>query len=223
MIRLEWMSGRRLAASLFAASIVAGSGAALAVRAPGPPGQARNGRDGSPVREAYPGSGLRLRDQAAIEWRRAPAAAASAWARFERETGSRDWLVSWDQATGVPNRIFGRGVIAPGAVRDAAAAERHARAFLARHIDLLAPGAAPSDFALVSNVARRGLRVVGFRQTVDGMQVLGGQVSFRFKNDRLFVIGSEALPYVTLPRAARAGAHARRRRRGPALPRAAGW
>ncbi len=202
MIRLEWMSGRRLAATLLAASIVAGSGAALAVRAPGQPGQARNGRDGRPVRETYPGSGLRLRDQAAIRWRRAPAPAATAWARFERETGTGDWLVSWDQATKVPSRIFGRGVPAPGVVRDAAAAERHARAFLARHIDLLAPGAVPSDFALVSNVARRGMRVVGFRQLKDGMQVLGGQVSFRYKNDRLFVIGSEALPHVTLPRAA---------------------
>jgi cysteine-rich repeat protein len=200
------MSGRRLAASLIAASIVAGSGAALAVRAPRAPGQASNGRDGRPVRETYAGSGPRLRDQAAIQWRRAPAAAATAWARFERETGTGDWLASWDQATRVPNRIFGRGVAAPGAVRDAAAAERHARAFLARHIDLLAPGAAPSDFTLVSNQARRGLRVVGFRQTKDGMQVLGGQVSFRFKNDRLFVIGSEALPHVTLPRAASARA-----------------
>src|SRR5690606_23826273 len=30
----------------------------------------------------------------------------------------------------------------------------------------------------------------------------GGQVSFRFKNDRLFVVGSEALPHVSIPASA---------------------
>ena len=36
-----------------------------------------------------------------------------------------------------------------------------------------------------------------FVQRANGMIVVGGQVSFRFKHDRLFVIGSEALPNVT--------------------------
>ena len=34
---------------------------------------------------------------------------------------------------------------------------------------------------------------------VAGRRVVGGQLSFRFKRDRLFVIGSEALPDVTVP------------------------
>jgi cysteine-rich repeat protein len=195
------MQGRRLAATLLVAAALAGSGAALAVRPPGPTGPATAPRRAAPPLEASPASGLRLRDHAAIGWRDAPAAAAAAWARFRAETGD-NWIASWDEATQVPSRLLGRGVPAPHAVADGGAAERFARGFLARHIDLLAPGADPADFVLVSNVLHRGMRVVGFRQTAGGMQVLGGQVSFRFKNDRLFVIGSEALPHVTLPRAA---------------------
>jgi len=202
------MPGRRLAATLLVAASLAGSGAALAVRArePAGPSSARR-RAAAPPFEASPASGLRVRDHAAIGWRPAPAAAAAAWARFRGETGD-DWIASWDEATQVPSRLFGRGVPAPRAVADAAAAAEFARGFLARHIDLLAPGADPADFVLVSNVEHRGMRVVGFRQTAGGMTVIGGQVSFRFKNDRLFVIGSEALPHVTasLPRAAPRGA-----------------
>jgi cysteine-rich repeat protein len=144
---------------------------------------------------------LPVRAQISLRHGVTPQGRTAAWSRFLSDAGPA-WLASWDEATGVPSRIFGRGVAAPGAVQDARAAERHARAFLAAHIDLLAPGAAASDFVLVSNTARRGLRVIGFRQMHDGMRVLGGQVSFRYKNDRMFAIGSEALPDVRVSRAA---------------------
>jgi cysteine-rich repeat protein len=147
------------------------------------------------------GKGLRVRAHTSVRYGEAPQRRAIAWTRFLSAAGSA-WQASWDEATAVPSRIFGRGMPAPRAVSDPAAAERHARAFLAAHIDLLAPGAAPADFVLVSNVARRGLRVVGFRQTHRGMRVLGGQVSFRYKNDRMFAIGSEALPDVRVEPAA---------------------
>lgn len=42
------------------------------------------------------------------------------------------------------------------------------------------------------------MRSIGFFQRAGGKRVVGGQVSFRFKADRLFVIGSEALPNVTV-------------------------
>ena len=160
----------------------------------------------SVTRVARPGletasKSLRVRSQVSVRYGRAPGARVAAWTRFLSAAGPA-WQVSWDEATAVPSRIFGRGVAAPGAVADPAAAARHARAFLAAHIDLLAPGAAPADFVLVSNLERRGLRVVGFRQTHAGMRVLGGQVSFRYKNDRMFAIGSEALPDVEVARAA---------------------
>jgi cysteine-rich repeat protein len=146
-------------------------------------------------------SGARLRPQVSVRYGQTPQQRIGAWSRFLAGAGTA-WQASWDQATGVPSRIFGRGVAVPGAVRDATVAARHARAFLAAHIDLLAPGSSAGDFVLVSNALRRGLRVVGFRQTHAGMTVLGGQISFRYKNDRMFAIGSEALPDVRVASAA---------------------
>ena len=177
--------------------------ALLVLAAPAP---AAASRPTSPVtRVASPSlesaSGARLRSHVSIRYAQPPQQRVAAWSRFVADAGAA-WQASWDQATGVPSRIFGRGLAAPGSVRDAAVAARHARAFLARHIDLLAPGASATDFVLVSNAVRHGLRVVGFRQTWAGMTVLGGQVSFRYKNDRLVVIGSEALPDVRVARAA---------------------
>ncbi|HMG22158.1 MAG TPA: hypothetical protein VK607_12595, partial [Kofleriaceae bacterium] len=134
-----------------------------------------------------------LRAQRDVRWSQ-PATAA--WRRFAA-TGA--WHASLDRATGVPSRIWGSGIPAPGAMASPAVAERIARAVLADHIALLAPGASPGDFALVSNVSDGEMRYVGFIQRHAGRVVVGGQVSFRFKRDRLFVIGSEALPDIALP------------------------
>lgn len=106
------------------------------------------------------------------------------------------WNSIWDEHTGVPLRIFGSGIAAPGAVASAAAAEEFARRYLAIYIDTLAPGAAAKDFVLAGNEELRGVRTVGFYQYHRGMQVVGGQVSFVFKHDRLIVMGSQALPAV---------------------------
>jgi hypothetical protein len=125
------------------------------------------------------------------------AAAPLAWSRFVAQRGTA-WQVSWDAATGVPSRIWGAGMPAPGSVARADIAERFARQVLADHVALLAPGAAPSDFELVSNHFDGTTRSIGFYQRSGGRRVVGGQVSFRFKADRLFVIGSEALPHVTV-------------------------
>jgi hypothetical protein len=125
-----------------------------------------------------------------------------AWSQFVAMRGGK-WHASWDAATGVPNRIWGVGTWVPGSVRNAAVAEQFARQLLADHLALLAPGASASDFELVSNHFDGTMRSVGFYQRAAGRRVIGGQISFRFKNDRLFVIGSEALPNVTVsaPRA----------------------
>ncbi|MBZ0236831.1 MAG: hypothetical protein K8M05_31170, partial [Deltaproteobacteria bacterium] len=103
---------------------------------------------------------------------------------------------SWDRATGVPSRIWGKGLDVPGSVADPDVAAAAAWRFLVAHLDLVAPGASVTDFELVANVERNGLRTIGFIQRHGGLAVFGGQVSFRFKNDRLFVVGSEALPDV---------------------------
>lgn len=114
---------------------------------------------------------------------------------------------SWDEATRVPSRLWGRGLDVPGASADPAIAAAAARAVLAAHVAVLAPGSRPEDFVLVANHvdAATGQRSIGFAQHHGGLPVVGGQVSFRFKRDRLFVIGSEALPGVAVawPRAAK--------------------
>ncbi len=120
-----------------------------------------------------------------------------AWNRFA--VAAPSWRAAWDPATGVPSRMWGPGVFAFGACASEAIAEHTARQWLAAHLDLFAPGAAVSDFELVSNHWDGDQRSVGFIQRFAGKRVIGGQISFRFKNDRLFVIGSEALPNVTVP------------------------
>jgi hypothetical protein len=140
------------------------------------------------------GASKPLRVDRKIEWAQTPSAA---WSAFtQKHSGA--WQAGWDRATGVPSRIWGDGIAAPGAVADAATAERIARQVLADHLALLAPGSAVSDFELVSNRVDAGMRTLGFRQRSLGFHVIGGQVSFRFKADRLFVIGSEALPDVKI-------------------------
>lgn len=144
---------------------------------------------------AMPAAGLAkpLRTHVKLEWK--TAAPPLAWSRFVAQRGSA-WHAAWDAATGVPSRIWGAGMPAPGSVAHADVAERFARQVLADHIALLAPGASASDFELVSNHFDGTMRSIGFIQRAGGRRVVGGQISFRFKADRLFVIGSEALPYV---------------------------
>lgn len=121
-----------------------------------------------------------------------PPRAARPWARLQGELGP-SWA-SWDRATGVPTRVFGRGLAAPGAVANPDAARRQAEDFLARHLDLLAPGATWSDFELVSNHESQGIRSLGFRQLHGGTPVVGGAVSVRFKADKLAMVASTAIP-----------------------------
>src|SRR5260221_10656812 len=79
-------------------------------------------------------------------------------------------------------------VDAPGAVADAAAAERAARAYLAAHVADLAPGATAADFRVIANTIAAGKRAVGFQQTWRGLPVVGAEVGFVFANDRLFAL-----------------------------------
>jgi MYXO-CTERM domain-containing protein len=143
-------------------------------------------------------SGPEARLQPDVTWSQAPARAERAWKTFVAGTG-KQWTPLWDADTGVPLRIFGAGVHVPGSVASAATAETAARQFLTEHIGLLAPGSRPDDFVVVGNHLGDGIRTVGMHQHHRGMRVITGQLSFRFKNDRLFVIASEALPDVDAP------------------------
>lgn len=184
--------------------VVALSAAVLAVASPAAAVRAPQHLQGRPALEVK--AGVAARPVAQLG-KHTPPALLPPWASFLDQRGAR-WSALWDRATGVPSRIYGQGIEAPGAVADAATAARHARATLRAHIALLAPGASADDFELVSNQVDHGMRTVGFVQRHQGLRVVGGQVSFRYKHDRLFVIASEALPHVRLPSRAAARASA---------------
>lgn len=152
---------------------------------------------GSPALELKQGQ---VRVERELIWDHTPVAARSAFARLSRDMGQARAV--WDRATGVPARIWGEGMPAPSAIDSPKAALAHAQRMLERHLGLLAPGASSGDFVLVSNDLDAGMRTIGFSQYHRGEPVVGGQLSFRFKNDRLFMIGSEALPAVDVHDAA---------------------
>ena len=133
-----------------------------------------------------------LRTYTELRWAPVPS---MAWSMFETRLGGR-WRAAYDRATGVPSRIWGSGFAVPGANASPVIAETYARMLLADHLALLAPGARASDFVLASNHSDGEIRSIGFVQQYEGRRVVGGQVSFRFKRDRLIAIGSEALPDV---------------------------
>lgn len=179
--------GSHITAAVLAACFAAGmSGSASAVQAEA----GLHGHDAGLV-----GAMTTLRAQRTTA-RTPPRRAAGAWRRFRAAYPQTSWIAHWDAETGVAHRVWGQGIDAPQTVRSADAARAFSEAMLAAHLDLLAPGAAPGDFKLVSNRTERGLRVVAFHQYHGGLRVLGGQVSFRFKADRLFTMASTALPFV---------------------------
>jgi len=132
-----------------------------------------------------------------IRWHRAAARTAPGWASFRAIHGQR-WRAYWDTNTGVPQRIMGEGIVVPGSMASPTIAAAAARKLIADHLQLLAPGARATDFVIATNqldgpVGNR-MRTIGMFQHHAGMRVLTGHVNFRFKNDRLFVIGSTTLP-----------------------------
>ena len=120
-----------------------------------------------------------------------------AWERFQSATPGQ-WHTTWVRQS--PSFVLGGSIPAPGAVANAERAAEAAREILTRHVDLLAPGAAASDFVLVANHLNEAgdYRTVGFEQTYRGLPVVGGHLSVRIKNDRIFALSSQAVPFVDL-------------------------
>lgn len=150
----------------------------------------------------------KVRGARGVQWQRPVATSSSAltasavggvdpWSAFVHTAGG-SWQSAWDRATQTPIRVWGEGLPAPGSMSSPAAAEAFARRVLADHLALWAPGTAASDFRLVANDSDGDIRTLGFVQTYRGLAVVGGQISFRFKRDRLVVIASEALPGVSV-------------------------
>src|SRR5690348_6247683 len=146
--------------SLVAIGAITGKASAVLPNEPnaGPAAGILEVRAGDPVRTIVVGSGA------------VPAARATAWNKFKQVAGG-SWTAMWDEITGVPMAVHGSGIPAPGSVLNDDAAERFARAFIAEHIGILAPGANASDIQLVDNLTDGEFRTVGFVQTHKGMKV----------------------------------------------------
>ena len=189
----------KLASLLALASVTLTAPSALAVQSPlraarsvasTAPIVSSGGLEAAPGQPAFPVA-------ISAAWGAPPRSRRAAWERFERARGA-GWQALWDRTTDAPLRVLGRGVPAPGSVVSASAAAAQARAFLADHLDLLAPGLSVDRFVLVTNDLDAGLRTVAFEQraAVFGaapVPVVGGRFNVRFKNDRLFVFASEAI------------------------------
>lgn len=118
-----------------------------------------------------------------------------AFARLQAELGPTT-QARFDLDTGVLDTVIPAGFEVAGSNGSPAIAEQFALDFLSRHVDLLAPGSSAADFRVVSDVSSNGLRSVGLVQSHGGLQVIGGQLSLHFKNDRLIAVRSQALPDV---------------------------
>jgi MYXO-CTERM domain-containing protein len=164
---------------------------ALAVRQP-------DHRVGRPSFEVAQGQPVRVVRRVTADPSHLSGHQARAWRKFEGAVGGT-WRALWDRATGVPLRIYGSGLSAPGSVASGPVAAAYAWTLLSRHLALLAPGASDVDFVLVANEVHHGVRSVGFYQLHRGRRVLTGQLSFRFKRDRMIAFASEALPWVDAP------------------------
>jgi MYXO-CTERM domain-containing protein len=135
-----------------------------------------------------------------VRWQ-SPSDRRGAIAALRKDVG-RAWI-AWDHTTGTPHRVLLEGLAAPGVMTSDAAAAELSREVLARHLAMLAPGATIDDFVLVANDHSGGIRSVGFQQHHRGKPVYGGQISFRFKHDRLVAIANDALPNVAVATGAR--------------------
>lgn len=133
---------------------------------------------------------------------RSPDARASAMARLQAEVGVGAWT-RFDADTSVLDTLIPVGVTVPGASHRPEAAAEFATQFLGRHLELLAPGSHVADFELVSDVRTGDVRSVGFVQRHAGTPILGAQLSFRFKADRLIAVRSQAIPHVSATLATR--------------------
>src|SRR3569623_338424 len=128
-------------------------------------------------------------------------------ARLHRDTvwvhhalGLAGWTSIVDRDTVVPVRTWGPSIAMSGTTSDPAVADSSARAFLRDHLAELAPGAALSDFTPLANVIDPSgtIRSVIYAQHAQGLAVGGGAVSFTCERDHLVMVGSTALPNVSV-------------------------
>ncbi len=129
-----------------------------------------------------------------VAWGKAGRVRGAAVDQMRRDEGNV-WL-DWDPARQHVGGIITTGLSAPGSVGSPARAQDYAVAWLGRYVEMLAPGASIDDFVVVSNDLSNGIRTVGLAQYSGGLPVRGGQMSVRFKADRMVYVASQAMPWV---------------------------
>jgi cysteine-rich repeat protein len=132
---------------------------------------------------------------------RAPRSAVSTtWKAGPAHTPLANWTVMYDADTDVPLRMYGPAILTSGSVSNPAIAENAARQFLQAHIATLAPGSAMTDFTVFANelLGQNDIRTVIFQQHVGGVAIHEAYVIVKFKADRLGLVGSTAMPNVTV-------------------------
>jgi MYXO-CTERM domain-containing protein len=122
-----------------------------------------------------------------------PSHVSASQAAMAAELGSDAWL-QFDADTGVLASAVPRAMPISGAL------DRFASEFVARHIDVLAPGSAVGDLILVSDETTQGVRTIGFAQHHKGVPIVGAQLSLSFRDNRLVAVRSQALPHVSVPK-----------------------
>jgi hypothetical protein len=101
--------------------------------------------------------------------------------------------VQWNEATGTPAAIFGRGLDMPGHAADMAEARRRATATLDTHAVLLGRG----NSTFVEDIAAKMNNVWSFvyRQQFKGLDVIGGRADVRVhQNGGISMFGAVAFP-----------------------------
>jgi hypothetical protein len=120
-------------------------------------------------------------------------------AAFTARLGSlATWHQVWDRDTDVPLRMWGPSIGYFGSTANDNVAETAARAFLAAHLAVLAPGSSTTDFVLAANQLDQDgqIRTVSFFQYSRGIRVEGGSIAINFERDHLVMVSSTALPNI---------------------------
>lgn len=120
---------------------------------------------------------------------------------FAEATGAHWYAVAWNPVTRTPRLVTGSGLDQGGAIRDAAEAERQARAFVARSRALWRLDAA--QLTVAKTVRGLGKWSVHFYQNADGQRVLGSRLTVLLTDTgRVAAFGGDVWPELPAPRAA---------------------
>jgi len=105
-----------------------------------------------------------------------------------------EWSFSWSPQTGLPHRIFGKGILV-GEPSNEKEAEQICRSFIRKNPEIFSP---ECDFELLHARKVMNTWIVIFREKYNGLPVLTGRADFRIKNGNLIMIGADIHPQLNV-------------------------